>query len=59
MTFLTNTEIKRIEKRLETDTDSECKEDMIIKYAFYKTCLMKIEALTPELKKYGIMPLVV
>ena len=59
MTLLTDNEIRRIEKRLETDANLECKETMIMNFAMYKTCLLKMEQLTPELKEYGLMPRVV
>jgi hypothetical protein len=57
--LLTDDEKRQIEKRFETDTDLVSKENMIIKYAVYKTCLMSIEALTPSLKEYVSMQLVV
>ena len=54
MTLLSDNDKSRIEKRFESDKDSVCKKDMILKYAVYLTCMEKIQAITPDLKDYGM-----
>ena len=55
MTLLSDNDKSRIEKRFESDKDSVCKKDMIVKYAVYLTCLEKIRKITPDLKKFIVV----
>jgi hypothetical protein len=51
--LLTDAEMKRIENKLKTDTDSDHKKGIIAKYAVYKACFMEIEKVIQDLKEYG------